>query len=399
MKRTIVFVLILAVVLSFGDTLNVKNEIYIIKEGDCLWNIAKAYYSNPFLWPKIWENNGYIKNPDLIFPDDQLVIPDVSAPAEVETEIVEEVKTETKPETTPAETVVTETKPETSPAETVVTEPIPEPVVETVEEVTVEEEKEPVTETVKEEELMLEPVKEEEIKIVKDEEIPITYDNIILQSGGIIQESEIGKDGYLVGFEDIYKSFHSEAETAFINLYGPAAVGDVYMIYTLEGNIKDPQTKASLGKKLVVRGLLTVSAVEEGVTKAYIKKSFTNLTAGFSLVKYQPENWLYFPEKDAPSVKEGVIAGLKDENDLIGKIQDIIYVNLGKGEGVKQGQEFLVLKKTRKMKDPEGGSAETDMKEIGLIRIVKVFEYTSAAVILKINDIISTGDPVVYKEF
>lgn len=45
---------------------------------DCLWNIAGNIenFGDPFLWPKIWQaNTSIIRNPDLIFPGQVLVIP------------------------------------------------------------------------------------------------------------------------------------------------------------------------------------------------------------------------------------------------------------------------------------------------------------------------------------
>jgi nucleoid-associated protein YgaU len=45
---------------------------------DCLWNISKnpEIYSDPLLWPKIWQaNTNIIHNPDLIHPGDELIIP------------------------------------------------------------------------------------------------------------------------------------------------------------------------------------------------------------------------------------------------------------------------------------------------------------------------------------
>jgi nucleoid-associated protein YgaU len=50
---------------------------YIVERGDCLWNIAKkpSIYNDPFLWPLICHANG-LHNCDLIFPKQQLNIPD-----------------------------------------------------------------------------------------------------------------------------------------------------------------------------------------------------------------------------------------------------------------------------------------------------------------------------------
>ncbi len=49
---------------------------YNPKRRDCLWRIAVRYYKNGYLWKKIFEaNRDKIKNPDLIYPDQELKIP------------------------------------------------------------------------------------------------------------------------------------------------------------------------------------------------------------------------------------------------------------------------------------------------------------------------------------
>jgi len=49
---------------------------YSTVKGDNLWNLARSFYRNPWLYKKIAEENG-ISNPDLIFQDVRLYIPDV----------------------------------------------------------------------------------------------------------------------------------------------------------------------------------------------------------------------------------------------------------------------------------------------------------------------------------
>ncbi len=48
---------------------------YRIKQGDTLWDISSTYYRNPWLYPKLAKANS-IKNPDLIFADTRIVIPE-----------------------------------------------------------------------------------------------------------------------------------------------------------------------------------------------------------------------------------------------------------------------------------------------------------------------------------
>jgi nucleoid-associated protein YgaU len=54
---------------------------YTVKIGDCLWNIAKKkdFYGNGFAWPVIYSaNRDQIKNPDLIFPNQNFKIPNLT---------------------------------------------------------------------------------------------------------------------------------------------------------------------------------------------------------------------------------------------------------------------------------------------------------------------------------
>ncbi len=49
---------------------------YIVKKGECLWNIAKRVYREGAEWKQIYRaNRDKIEDPDLIYPGQVLVIP------------------------------------------------------------------------------------------------------------------------------------------------------------------------------------------------------------------------------------------------------------------------------------------------------------------------------------
>lgn len=55
---------------------NTDKKYHTVKKGDCLWNIAKAYYGNGAMYTKIYEaNKSIIKNPNLIYPGQKFLIP------------------------------------------------------------------------------------------------------------------------------------------------------------------------------------------------------------------------------------------------------------------------------------------------------------------------------------
>jgi nucleoid-associated protein YgaU len=66
---------------SMIDAWPVTDINYTVVRGDHLWGISKKkeHYGNGFAWPKIYNaNRDKIKNPDLIYPKQELTIPNLT---------------------------------------------------------------------------------------------------------------------------------------------------------------------------------------------------------------------------------------------------------------------------------------------------------------------------------
>lgn len=52
-----------------------QNQSYTVQKGDCLWNIARKFYGDGKLYTRLAAANPEIKNPNLVYPGQTLVIP------------------------------------------------------------------------------------------------------------------------------------------------------------------------------------------------------------------------------------------------------------------------------------------------------------------------------------
>lgn len=47
-------------------------DLYVVRDGDTLWDIARIFLDEPWRWPDLWRVNPEIENPHLIYPGDQI---------------------------------------------------------------------------------------------------------------------------------------------------------------------------------------------------------------------------------------------------------------------------------------------------------------------------------------
>lgn len=52
-----------------------SQQIYVVKQGDCLWNISKKYYGDGSKYGKIQSANSEVTNPNQLYVGQKLIIP------------------------------------------------------------------------------------------------------------------------------------------------------------------------------------------------------------------------------------------------------------------------------------------------------------------------------------
>ncbi len=50
-----------------------QSDVYVIQDGDTLWDIASLNMGNPYYWARLWSINNYITNPHWIYPGNNVI--------------------------------------------------------------------------------------------------------------------------------------------------------------------------------------------------------------------------------------------------------------------------------------------------------------------------------------
>ena len=98
----LVSVLIVATAVpSQAQELRTQPREHVVRRGDTLWDLARSYLNNPYLWPRIFDaNRTAIRDPHWIYPDQRFMIPGLEDTVAVQIGI--QITPETMPVAMPA---------------------------------------------------------------------------------------------------------------------------------------------------------------------------------------------------------------------------------------------------------------------------------------------------------
>lgn len=325
-----------------------QGGVYIIKQGDTLWDISNMFLKDPFLWPFIWKANPYITNADLIYPGNKLAIPALGP-----IERAMQAPAERQQETSAAEVLARRRQLQTGPTGT--------------------EEEQPST---------------GKLVLPEQEPVPIIDKYSMLNAGFVHQEESRDKiigslEGKTIfGYDDIvYAKITSQESTV---------PGDKFIIYRPLERVKHPVTGSNYGRLIKVLGVLQLTAKGNDDTyTARITLSFDAAEKGSMLTPYQEPMLVYNSSQAGNKDLTGYILEVVDGRTINAQT-DIVYLDKGSADGVEAGDRFLVYARGQEKAYPRNVIGEA------LVFLVK--ERTATAVVRKSSDTLAKGDPIESKK-
>jgi LysM repeat protein len=326
---------------------------YTVKKGDTLWDISNAYMKDSFLWPKLWKNNQYIINPDLIYPGNVINFPGEEALRQAE----------------------------------MAEKPVPMPPPQVVEPEAPVEEEAPVE---------AESPAEPEMQMPAPSQ-PNRFTGAALAESGYIITGE-KSIGIVVGARDDRKLI-GEFETAYLLPRGgtQSRVGDRYTIYRVSHKVYHPVSGKYMGDLIKILGLAEVTGANphEKTVTAKILVSYDTIYEGDSLMP--PQESVESIEGSPPSTSpgealQGVIVDVK-ENRAAHAQHDVVYIDHGIRDGVRSGDRFAVIREGKRTSVFSfGGGVRLPQRTIGQLEVIAVQDTTATAQITQSTEVIRKGD-------
>jgi len=327
-------------------------EVYIVKEGDTLWDIAEKFFGDPFTWPDIWKKNLFIDDPHWIYPGQEITLK-LLLEKIAEPELPPE-----KPLKQP-EPLFIETAPRTVVSETVVERDVSIPVSEEDRDV---------------------------ISILRNPQ-PTYRKESFMRTGFISKRSEIPGEKIVKIDGDINIATRNDFVYVDIGRNEGVSEGDMLAVLAVGDRVKHPDTGKDLGFVVRIKGILEVLSSGDDQMRCMVTESFDPIAEDDIVM---PIRLTSAPEFDAWVRPKEIIKGtiLAINESLISiHINDTLYIDKGSNDGVRPGDRFMVYSRDDDLDD----TGHRD--PLGEIQAVNVMPGETAVIVVSLKgEKINIGD-------
>jgi hypothetical protein len=335
--------------------------VYVVRPGDNLWFLSRQFLHNPFLWPRIWERNKFVINPNRIYPGDPLLIPGL-APAPPEALALPGA---------PAPVIPAPVSPPGAPPEPIAAAPA----------VPAEPSREPAPAPT-----LIAPPPAPILVVTRGQYFCLGF----VHEGG-----PLGVGNILRPLRD--SQIIQPQDTVFLTLRRGTSVqvGEVFQVVREESVVTHPRTGGGLGRLVRSKGLLQVTEIQERSIRAKVIYGCEDMTAGDTLLRYQETEIPALGAAVPTTVSaDGMIVHTDLDRVSVGELH-IVYIDLGLKAGIVPGDVFSVHRETGLAADPRAwGTIRLSPTLRGELAVVRVTERTATARVLRSDLDLRVGDRI-----
>ncbi len=320
-------------------------NVYIVKKGDTLWDIAKHYLNSPWRWKEIWAVNPQVRNPHWIYPGDKLLMCTLNGHKIVGVDMGDGCAGIIRRATSQ------------------------------------------VTKVRIERTNMGIPV------------IPLGDIQNWLTAVTIVDGETLKRAPYVLAAKNkhIITAIGDVVYVRNVDNQPVLTIGKRYGVYREENHYIDPVTHQSLGHEMreVARGQLI--AADANVSSLKLTESLQQEVREGDLVLPEQDNHypaLFYPEAAPSDLPASQVLNVMDAVST-GAAGSVIAINRGVSSGVQVGQVVAVNKQDARIYDPQRKDiVKMPNEREGLAMIFRSFKNISYAYVLEADEPVKTGDEV-----
>lgn len=312
---------------------------YTVVPGDTLWDISARFLRDPWRWPEVWRGNPDIRNPDLIYPGDELELYLEGGEPRVRL---------------------------------VALPPGQRPTVRLSPQIRVEEVRRPIP--------------------------TVPYDAIapFLKRGLVVTRGEWQSAPYVLA------AGNGRIQAGTLDtFYARGAIFDSPAYGVFRTGTEYTRDRQSLGFYMEFVGDARADTPHDDPATFTLVLAEQEAVAGDRLFRAEDvveEERFQFRLRPAPAGTDGAIIDVLNGEFLIGRYQSVV-LDHGFVDGLEAGQVVEVLNRGHHATDPVTGErVRLPDERAGLIMVYKVFDYVSFGVVLEARRPIRPGDRVVHPE-
>jgi hypothetical protein len=255
---------------------------YIVEKLDTLWDISESKLDDAFLWPKLWNVNPHIENPDLIYPGTRILIPSreelMKAPPKVAKKKVKKIKRKKKG---PKSAFVFREK--------------------------------------------------ERQKYIVNRELFLSSGWISADFNGVGEVTYAPSNRQIAGKDDIVYLKMSQEEQ-----------GKKFFTVRDVKKVKHPKTGEILGHHLRITGILEIIGEDNNMPKAKILESFEQVQIGESLLPFKDIEPPLIPDSFRSPQITGYVIESHTNSQILGE-GDVIFLDKGHEDGLQVSDVFSAI--------------------------------------------------------